>query len=764
MRGKESALRRIRWEGSAQLARWMLSAVGGILFSGAPVLGLYTPFACAWTAAVPLRELTGAVAGAVTGTVLFSGGRGIAVQIAAVLIVGAARWILSEWKRLTAHPAFAPVAAAAAVLLTEIWIGRGGKDIPALTVICEALLSGGSAWFLRRSTEAINRPGGFAATDLPTRVACGITGGILLAALLPVTIGPLSVGRTLALGAVLFCAWRGGIIGGCVSGTAVGAMLALSVGSGGWFPMSYAFVGLIAGCFAQLGRFAASVALLVSGGLMVLLLLDAPVGALYELTAASVGFMLIPGRALDWIAAVLFPERRVSPEYLRGSVVTRLDFASRAITHVSQSVEEVSRQLVQRCAPTISAVYEQAIEDTCRDCGMRVFCWQNHYHASMDALNHLSPVLRMHGRISRSDLTEPLASVCKRADRLAETITIHYEDFIHNEAAEQRIAEIRSVVSAQFRGLGDMLREMADSFRKNTVCDEHASREIRKYLESIGLKPIGVVCSGDMHGRMSVEICARRDRSVPMDADALRQAVGRICGRRFGDPGVTHSGGQVRLLLSEQPVYRALTGSAQHICHGAQLCGDHYEFFHDGGGHAVMVLSDGMGSGGRAAVDSAMACGILSRLLLSGLGYDCALRMINSALYVKSGDESLATVDVATIDLVTGHAVFRKAGAAVGFVRNGSRVRQIDLASLPAGILQDIQFARAETELEEDAWVLLLSDGALASGSDWISVKLQEWNDTPQKLCEELVRLAADRRSDGHDDDITVAAIQLKTQ
>ena len=762
MKGKESAIRRVVGGVSVRVTQWVLCAVAGLLLSGAPVLGIYMPFACAWTAAAPMHGLSGAVVGGMAGAVLFARGRAVAVQAAGVLIVAAVRWILSEWKTLAAHPAFAPVTAGAAVVATELWIGRSPTaETPALTVVCEALLAGGGAWFLWRTADAAQRPGGFAATDLPARVACAISGGMLLAALLPVKIGALSVGRTVALITVLLCAVRGGIIGGCVSGAATGTILALSVGSGGWFPMCYAFIGLIAGCFAQLGRFAASLAMLISGGLMVLLLLDAPVGTLYELTAAAALSILIPERLLTRMFSVLFPEHHASPEYLRSAVVTRLDFASRAISHVSQSVEEVSRRLVQRCAPTVGGVFDRAVQDTCRDCGMRVFCWQNHYEASMDALNHLSPTLRLHGRVTCADLGEPLASVCKRADRLAENVTVQYEDFVHNEAAEQRIAEIRSAVSAQFRGLGDMLHEMADSFRQQTVCDEQAGHQICAYLAESGLSPVGAACSSDATGRISVELCAKRGRTA-LNPEAVRQAVGRICGRRFGAPGVTYSGGQVRMVLSEQPLYRAETGMAQHICRGAQLCGDHYEFFLDGNGRAIMVLSDGMGSGGRAAVDSAMACGILSRLLLSGLGYDCALRMINSALYVKSGDESLATVDVAEIDLVTGRATFRKAGAAVGYVRCGSQVRQVDLASLPAGILQDIQFAKSETVLKSDGWVVLLSDGALAGGGDWISSVLQSWSDTPQRLCDELVAQAVRRRTDGHDDDITVAALRLK--
>ena len=67
-----------------------------------------------------------------------------------------------------------------------------------------------------------------------------------------------------------------------------------------------------------------------------------------------------------------------------------------------------------------------------------------------------------------------------------------------------------------------------------------------------------------------------------------------------------------------------------------------------------VILSDGMGTGGRAAVDGAMASGLMSRLIKAGFGYDCSLRILNSSMLFKSTDESLATVDIASIDLFTG--------------------------------------------------------------------------------------------------------------
>lgn len=130
--------------------------------------------------------------------------------------------------------------------------------------------------------------------------------------------------------------------------------------------------------------------------------------------------------------------------------------------------------------------------------------------------------------------------------------------------------------------------------------------------------------------------------------------------------------------------FQAELAIAQHVCNNGSLCGDHCTYFNDGLGRMVMIVSDGMGSGGRAAVDGAMAAGILAKLAKAGISFDCALRIVNSALLVKSGDESLATLDVARVDLFSGKAEFCKAGAAVSYVVRKGKIHRVDLPSLPA--------------------------------------------------------------------------------
>ena len=135
----------------------------------------------------------------------------------------------------------------------------------------------------------------------------------------------------------------------------------------------------------------------------------------------------------------------------------------------------------------------------------------------------------------------------------------------------------------------------------------------------------------------------------------------------------------------------------------------------------------GMGSGGRAAVDGAMAAGILAKLAKAGISFDCALRIVNSALLVKSGDESLATLDVARVDLFSGKAEFCKAGAAVSYVVRKGKIHRVDLPSLPAGILTEISFAKETYQLQEGDRLLMISDGVLTEEDAWLEGELLTW-------------------------------------
>jgi stage II sporulation protein E len=171
-----------------------------------------------------------------------------------------------------------------------------------------------------------------------------------------------------------------------------------------------------------------------------------------------------------------------------------------------------------------------------------------------------------------------------------------------------------------------------------------------------------------------------------------------------------------------------------------------------------------MGTGGRAAVDGAMASGLMSRLLKAGFDFDAALKILNSSMLFKSTDESLATVDIAEIDLFTGRTRLLKAGAAPTIIRRSGRAGKAQSTSLPAGILRGVTFDKAVITIKKGDIVLMMSDGAASEGTEWISAEIEGWGDgSAQALAERISKCARRRRTDKKEDDITVIAAILKT-
>lgn len=260
---------------------------------------------------------------------------------------------------------------------------------------------------------------------------------------------------------------------------------------------------------------------------------------------------------------------------------------------------------------------------------------------------------------------------------------------------------------------------------------------------------------------MTVDILAS-DKGSRVHEKKWRTEIGEACGREFDHPVVARVGDVIRISLTEQPLYRVTVGSAQLSCTGEKLCGDAFESFQDSSGRLVAVLSDGMGSGGRAAVDGAMAAGLTSHLLQAGFGPDSVLRMVNAALMVKSGDESLATLDIASINLFTGRLESLKAGASVSLLRSKGIVSRMERSSLPVGILRDIAFEKSTDTLVDGDILLLGSDGVVSAGVGWVEEALRDFDLSKggvKDLAESIAYTARQKQKHQREDDITVVAL-----
>ncbi|MCD7797694.1 MAG: serine/threonine-protein phosphatase [Clostridiales bacterium] len=213
--------------------------------------------------------------------------------------------------------------------------------------------------------------------------------------------------------------------------------------------------------------------------------------------------------------------------------------------------------------------------------------------------------------------------------------------------------------------------------------------------------------------------------------------------------------------MVEKPNFKMSIGFAQYCAEG-NLCGDTIKTINDSKGHMILIISDGMGKGSRAALDGAMGAGLLSKLLCTGFGFDSSLKVVNSALLVKSSDKSLATLDCACIDLFTGKCEFYKAGALASYIVKQNEITKCELSSMPAGILRGIEFAKRTTVLTVDDEIVLLSDGITDLGGGWLEELLEydgfySVNEKAQAVLDTAVKNSPPR----YRDDMSVIIVKL---
>lgn len=740
----------------------------GFIAAGGSLFDTYTPFGISVTAAVPFSGVFSSFIGSTIGYIVFSGRGNPFRYIAAMLAAAAIRWTLNDLKRLNRFSLYAAAVCFVPTLATGLAAmsvsGFRGDKMTAYLI--ESLLGAGAAYFFSRTNVILQGTKSLGMLTVPETACLCFSGCIALLALSGIMAGPVSIGHIAAVFCILLAARYGSAAGGAIAGIAAGVVL--SFGSENFFFINaaYAFGGLLAGMFSHTGRIVSSAVFIL--GICIIALqsgqLTQVVVLLYEGTAASVIFLLLPKNTGNFLSAVFFTGKKDEhSEGLRRSIIMRLDFASKALSDVSADVEEVAQKLTHIVTPTLEDVYRKAVEQACHHCGLRVFCWEHRDGVSIEYFQSLNEKLAKNSHIEPEDFGEDFQRKCCRCTEMSHAVNRCYQNYLASEAAAKRIDEVRAVVAGQFCGLGDILGEMADEYESYEFFDAEMAENIMMKCKDLGLIPIDVSCRVDHLGRMTVEAEIYDEDRKKLKRPLITNEISKLCGRHFDTPNITAAFGRCRILLSERPVLDVEIATSQHICGSGLLSGDHFRYFNDGAGRMTALLSDGMGTGGRAAVDGGMAVSIFSKLIKAGLGFDCSLKVVNSALLVKSEDESLATLDTVSVDLYTGQTIFRKAGAALSFIRKNGDMYRVETPSLPIGILTDVEFTCTEDTLAPDDIVVMVSDGAVVCGEEWIERIMMQWED---KSMQDLAHLINDeataRRTDGHDDDITVIAFRIR--
>ncbi|MDR1409514.1 MAG: SpoIIE family protein phosphatase [Oscillospiraceae bacterium] len=332
----------------------------------------------------------------------------------------------------------------------------------------------------------------------------------------------------------------------------------------------------------------------------------------------------------------------------------------------------------------------------------------------------------------------------------------------HGDEIPARTRALREAVSEQLGGMEDILRDLGETLSSNGRYLVPQSAQAKASAIRAGLLCRSAGCTLDRWGHIELQLVLNELPAADFDSAAFFHKLEAAAEVTLREISLEEHDSVFIWEFAQRSAYTLDIGVAQRARGDARLCGDYYVQFLLPGGETVFLLSDGMGTGGRAAVDSALTCTLFSTLAQSGLSFACALRLTNSALMAKSAEESLATLDAAVFDPYTGELRIYKAGAASSLVTVKNTTERLESDSLPAGILREITFSEHKRSLAAGDICLLFSDGAVFDDEAPVRALLDDWSKGAEKLAQDVLSLALRDIPANEQDDATVAALMIE--
>ncbi len=623
-----------------------------------------------------------------------------------------------------------------------------------LSVVCDSLLSGAmTVGFMGALSSFLRRTSPFL-LDKKSLVCISVSACAFLTSLADLSFLSIHPARIFAVMLILFAAALCEETGGAVAGICAAVCVAAS-GAPPALCLCYAAGGLFAGIVSGYGQLALSAAISVTVGVCAVLsgTVDA-VAMLAETAGAAIVFVLIPKKII-----VGARDRLIMPEAIRMkagflAAPEKIENTSQAISEIADCIRTVANG-IERIVPAEDEIIKQRVrERVCLNC-IQSACGGCENTAEFE---RCCQALRSGDEIGAEIFSVDFSARCPSTSRLAKAFNNAFVGQMSVNAVEAGGKHYRELACGQFEALSTALTELSLQIKSESNSLYYKEKTARRVMEEQGLTVFEINCTQPADG--AIRVNARIGKpSEKTSLSRLQKALGAALSADFDEPRITENGEDFLITFARKKRFRVRLGSAFSPCGGERLCGDYFETFVTDS-HAYILLSDGMGTGGRAAIDSAMTVEIFSKLLRAGMSLQTSLEITNSALLIKSRDESIATLDVAAINLFTGETRFCKAGGAASFYCRRGRPYAAEFASLPLGILPDAKFVKTSASLSGGDMILLVSDGVTGMDNQTITqeIKMRPEGMSATDFASHILSMAKEKCGDRYDDMTVIAA------
>lgn len=608
---------------------------------------------------------------------------------------------------------------------------------------------------------------------------------IMLASVMTGTVGwmiadAVSVEHVFSRYLILVLAFAGGAPLGASVGVVTGLILSLAEPNAVHQIGLLAFAGMLAGMLREGRRAAVAFGLLLGSMIMTFYIGDQQqvMNSLWESLLAVALFLLTPRSLLDTVAKYVpgtkqhLKSQHDYAKRVREITASRVNQFSEVFRQLSKSfkppIEDQQMKQEERNSHFMNIVGERA----CATCFMRKKCWGANYQQTHQVMTAMISSIEHHPQISKEDLQPSWKRACLKAESVLAILKEQHAKHQVDLHWRKQIQESRLLVAEQLFGVSQVMEDLADEIKREGQELFLQEEQIRSTLEQLGLSIHGIDIISLEEGNVEIEIIHQYNKGLDECRKIIAPLLSDILGENIAVKSETFMGakeGYYTVLFGSAKEYEVETGIAGAAKGGGLLSGDSFSTVELGNGKFAVALSDGMGNGERAKLESSAALSILQQLLQSGMDEELAIKSVNSVLLLRSSDEMFATVDLALIDQYSALTTFLKTGSTPSFIRRGSEVMTITANNLPIGILQEIEIDLIRLHLKPGDTLIMITDGIYDAPGHavnkelWIKRLISEIRtDDPQELADILLEKVVRGQQGEIKDDMTIVVASIR--
>lgn len=335
------------------------------------------------------------------------------------------------------------------------------------------------------------------------------------------------------------------------------------------------------------------------------------------------------------------------------------------------------------------------------------------------------------------------------------------DDSIAKDLATDSINGGLKILFQQFKGVSEILKNLASDMNQEIefLSDMEDSIKVELDRNGFDVKDVYVLKKGErIEVRIMKKLCYGSRECLKNVIPIVSKCVGKKMILMRDRCAIDEDMRTCCLVLEEDNKYDVVTAVVSTA--KEKINGDNFTFFEIPYGKYMMALSDGMGTGERAARESKLALRLIERFSKVGFSKEAAIKCVNSLMALRN-IECFSTLDVCLLDRYTGEAEFIKMGSSSTFIKRKEGVDVIRSRQLPLGIINDVDVFSRNSSLRDGDILVMVTDGILDANDfvkreQWLKQLIQEVDGTPQEIAQKISEETLKLMRGNVKDDMTV--------